>query len=92
MLMNNQRVRELAGAFADRLLAAPADTDRVRLAFETALQRRPAAEEVAAAQAVLAQAQTSWQNEGLSPGRAHREALATLCHTLFNTAEFLHVD
>lgn len=92
MLMNNQRVRELAGAFADRLLAAPPDTDRVRLAFETALQRAPTVEEVAAAQAVLAQAQTSWQSEGLSPARAQREALAALCHTLFNTAEFLHVD
>jgi hypothetical protein len=92
MLMNNQRVRELAGAFADRLLTAPPDTDPVRLAFEAALQRVPAADEAAAAQAALGQAQTAWQNDGLSSKRARREALAALCHTLFNTAEFLHVD
>jgi hypothetical protein len=92
MLMNNARVRELAGAFADRLLAAPAGTDPVRLAFELALQRPPEADEAAAAQAALEQGRAGWLSEGLSPERAQREALVVLCHTLFNTAEFLHVD
>lgn len=92
MLLNNSRVRELAAAFADRLLAAPEDSDVIRRAFEAALQRPPDPEEQVAAQETLQKARAAWIDSGLSAGSARRQALAALCHTLFNTAEFLHVD
>ena len=95
LLQNNRRVRELADSFAENLRAQAGDspTELIRLAFLTALQRPPAAEEEAAARATLDRLTTAWESAEKSPPQAASQAaLASLCHTLLNTAEFLYLD
>ena len=94
-LLNNAWVHELAGAFAHRV-RAEAGTEparQVERVYLVALGRPPTAEEKAAGLQALTKLSTAW-GEHEKPGRdeAAQRALASLCHTVFNSAAFLYVD
>ena len=100
-LMNSETVRAssrfMAGRVIDTVGRDPeAQVERVYLA---ALGRPPSAEELDWSRSTLAKMTDEWKgqlDQDYSPepreGRAQWLALATFCHTIFNTAEFLYVD
>jgi cytochrome c553 len=98
-LLNDSTVRELAGHFADRVLAAAGDdpVQQVHHAFTIALSRPPTADEQTACLQSLAKLTEEWQrSSGGSPApskpEAARKALAIVCHTVLNSAMFLYID
>jgi mono/diheme cytochrome c family protein len=94
-LLNNEMVHELAGHFADRVIAAPAGQDedkvqtQVRSVYRLALSRFPTAEEQDAALEALTELQAHWR---VTDESAARKALASFCHAIMNSAEFLYID
>ena len=98
-LMNNGMVSELAEAFAKRI-EKEAGGDLAKQIVRTylvAYGREPAPEETAASQAALIQLTEQWMRPaGASPALDHpaaiHQALATYCHAILNSAEFLYVD
>ena len=100
-LMNSETVRAssrfMAGRVIDTVGRDPeAQVERVYLA---ALGRPPSADELDWSRSTLAKMTDEWKgqlDQDYSPepreGRAQWLALATFCHTIFNTAEFLYVD
>jgi hypothetical protein len=98
-LMNNGMVHHLADEFASRVRhEAGADPGRqVEWVYLVALGRMPSAEEKDTGLAALARMAHHWAEHLARAGRpgtdevAHR-ALATYCHAILNTAEFLYVD
>jgi hypothetical protein len=94
-LLNNQWVGERAGAFAASVMAEDAGrTERIRLAWQRALNRHPLETEVAAATAYLdqAMAERGGGAAGDHDAAAEQAAWASLCLVLFNTNEFVFVD
>jgi hypothetical protein len=98
-LLNDATVRELAEKFADRVLADAGDDParQVRRAFAVALSRPPSADEIAACVDTLEKLTTEWMRPAAgtaSPSKpeAARKALATVCHTILNSAMFLYID
>jgi mono/diheme cytochrome c family protein len=101
MLMNNGRVRQLAGEFARRVreelrsrgvgnTAEPAGADAVvELVYKMALSRRPTQRERELSTAALAEMRTGWDTDAAP---AADRALETFCHTILNSAAFLFVD
>ena len=91
MLMNNQHVRQLATAFADRVrrqLTPERRRDRgsqVDLVYRLALSRSPNRIERKIGVESLLQLQQGWPEKP-------ETALEVYCHTVFNTAAFLYVD
>ena len=91
MLMNNQRVRELAAAFAERVEEILDNRDRddrgarVDLVYQLALSRSPSDEQRRLGVETLKELESDWQGNRLA-------ALETFCHTIFNSAAFLYVD
>ena len=94
MMMNNEHVRELAAAFADRVQAilssqasAGIDPDaaQVDTVYQLALNRLPSDVERRLGIESLHQLQTEWQGD-------RHAALETYCHTILNSAAFLYVD
>lgn len=94
MLANNAHIYAWSGDFADRVLRqAGGDAERcVDAAYRMALSRSPTAEERVEGIGALAMLQHEWQRSAVDPKSARRQALATFCHTLLNSAEFLYVD
>lgn len=92
-LMNDASVRELAAKFADRVQREAGDdpVQQIRRACWIALCRLPSDEELTACQQTLASLTDRWSQQ-MSVPEAMRKALATLCHTLMNSAAFLYVD
>jgi hypothetical protein len=98
-LLNNEFVHEQSAAFAARVIAeagsdASAQVDR---AWWLALSRAPSGDERAAALEHLAAQRRNFATPpatDTSDGEAdlNRRALASLCHVLFNTNEFIYVD
>ncbi|MBS0263649.1 MAG: DUF1553 domain-containing protein, partial [Planctomycetes bacterium] len=97
-LMNNGMVAELAEAFARRIESdAGAETARqIERVYLLALGRAPDPEELALGQSTLSKFVDRWVN---APGTGNRDradaahqALATYCHAILNSAEFLYVD
>jgi hypothetical protein len=99
MLLNDKGTLELARALAARVLAEAGDDSEkvIDRAHRLALGRAPAAPERAALRTFLE------RDTGLLKGRApptapgktdpaFAEAVADLCHSLFNVNEFLYVD
>jgi thioredoxin-like negative regulator of GroEL len=83
-LLNNAFVHEQSESLARRVREQSGDRNaRVRLAWRLALARDPRSSETTAALAHLAA-----QVERLGEERA----LASLCHVLLNTNEFVYVD
>ncbi len=91
MLMNNEHVRDLASALADRVCKLLGDRrsvcpgDRVDLVYQLALARMPSQEERAIAIDALGRLEQGWD------GDSHR-SLETFCHTILNSASFLYID
>jgi hypothetical protein len=103
-LMNDSVLRELAGRFAQRVLreAGPQPTHQVRLAYRIAFARAPTASEIklgldllasvaSATPETLPETGRSRTPEGV-PTAGRLKALATFCHALMNSAEFIYID
>ncbi|MBC7818803.1 MAG: PSD1 domain-containing protein [Planctomycetaceae bacterium] len=92
-LMNDAAVRELARQFADRVQREAGDDPKLQVqrAYRIALTRPPNDEELAACLQTLKNLTEQWTKQS-SAAEASRKALATLCHTIMNSASFLYVD
>ncbi len=98
-LLNNEFVHEQSAAFAGRVIAEAggdpaAQVDR---AWWLALSRAPSSDERAAAIEHLAAQRRNFAMAPSADGSGseadlNKRALASLCHVLFNTNEFIYVD
>jgi cytochrome c553 len=98
-LLNDTAILELAGQLADRTRSAAGDSPdkQVGQLYLTALGRPPDAEEEAACVQTLAELTKQWTKQfeaagAPAPQEAERRALATVCHTIMNSAMFLYID
>jgi mono/diheme cytochrome c family protein len=97
LLMNNAHIRYLAKAFAESIektclkstVAATTQPNpwnsRIASIYEAALCRAPSQDEMQLGSETLDRLVNYWNGDNLM-------ALATYCHTLFNSAAFLYVD
>ena len=99
--MNSDLVRENARFMAGRIADAVGDQPdaQIERAYLLALARKPTADELGAARQVMERSIPEWTRrlETERPAepvasRARWLALATICHTLMNSAEFLYLD
>jgi hypothetical protein len=98
-LMNNGMVSELAEELARRIEAeAGTEPDRqIDRLYLVALGRSPDTDEQKLGQASLSKLTERWAAEPTGGGQPDRvqaghKALATYCHAMLNSAEFLYVD
>jgi hypothetical protein len=98
-LLNDTAVRELAGQLADRVRndAGDAPAQQVGRLYMIALGRPPDANEEAACVETLTKLTAQWARHFESAGapapqESERRALATVCHTIMNSAMFLYID
>ncbi|NNE93660.1 MAG: DUF1553 domain-containing protein, partial [Verrucomicrobiales bacterium] len=84
MLMNNERVRELAAAFAGRI-SDGTPSEKVKEIYEIALSREPTPEELDLGIETLTELEKRWV-------RNLEGALEAYCHAILNSAAFLYVD
>jgi hypothetical protein len=98
-LLNDSAVRELAGQLADRVLGMAGDApgQQVGRLYIIALGRPPDAREEAACEETLTRLTEHWAKQSETGGEssaqeAERRALATVCHTIMNSASFLYID
>jgi mono/diheme cytochrome c family protein len=100
-LMNSDLARQVSRRMAGRIIDIAGDDVRAQCErlYWLALTRAPTAAEVAAMQSTLAAMEREWLKTAQTDGseepvktKAHWLALATLCHTILNSAEFLYVD
>ena len=94
-LLNNRMVHELAGHFASRVLAVAGNetAGQIPAVYRIALGRPPDDEETRIATEVLVELREKWQSDGkVDAGTAANQALATFCHAIMNSAEFLYID
>ncbi|MFN7918960.1 MAG: PSD1 and planctomycete cytochrome C domain-containing protein [Bryobacteraceae bacterium] len=100
-LMNGDLVRENSRYMAGRIIDTVGDdaAAQIERAYLLALSRKPTAEESRAARQTMARLTPEWnkQLESDKPAEPVRDrakwlALATVCHTLINSAEFLYID
>ncbi len=100
-LMNSDLLRENSRYMAGRIIDDAGDdaAARIERAYLLTFARKPTAGEVDAAKSAIERMTPEWkaQLEKMPPAepvkpRAQWLALATLCHTLMNSAEFLYID
>jgi len=100
-LMNSDLARENAKYMAGRIVDVVGDDVRAQIerAYLLALARNPTDDESASAQSSLELMAKEWgkqldKDQPAEPLRSRAQwlALATLCHTLMNSAEFLYID
>ncbi len=100
-MMNSDLTRENARYMAGRIIDAVDDdlAKQIERAYLLAVARRPSAEETRAALAALERMNAEWEkplekDRPAEPVRSRAKwlALATVCHTLMNSAEFLYID
>jgi hypothetical protein len=99
-LLNNELVHTQSHAFAERVKReAPGELDRqIEHAWWLALGREPSQSEQSEAvrhvsmQAANLASAAAAGGQPLTPEQAQQQALASLCHVLFNTNEFMYVD
>ena len=98
-LLNDAVVRELAARFARRLVREGGRSvdGRITRAFQVALARNPAVDELAAARHLVdgrsgPEAGAGVGTPDVAPSVRELLALDTLCRMLMNSAEFLYVD
>jgi len=84
MLMNNERVRELAAAFASRI-GGNSTAEKIHEIYRTALSRPPSEEELALGVETLNQLEAQWPEDPAG-------ALEAYCHAILNSAGFLFID
>lgn len=88
MLMNNDRVRQLAGSLADRIIeeaARATQVERINLLYLTTLSREPNEEEMRIGRESLEVLLSEFDQDEL-------QAWTVYCHTIFNSAAFSYVD
>ena len=89
MLMNNDHIRELAGDFAERVIADLSENasagDRVDAVYRITLSRKPSAEERQLGEEALEKLSAAW-------GGDSQAVLHSFCHTILNSAAFSYVD
>lgn len=92
-LMNDASIRSLASQFATRVIReAPIDPSaRIARIHWIALRRAPGDEEFAACRAAYDQLVAEWTARG-DAAPEQRGPLATIGHTLMNSASFLYLD
>jgi len=99
--MNSDFVRENSRFIAGRVIDVAGDDTEAQIErlYLAALARKPTAGELKDAQSALAALAREWakQLQSAPPAepiarRAGWLALASLCHTMLNSAEFLYVD
>ena len=100
-MMNSDLTRENARYMAGRIIDIVGDdlAKQIERAYLLAVARRPSAEETRAALAALERMNAEWEkplekDRPAEPVRSRAKwlALATVCHTLMNSAEFLYID
>jgi hypothetical protein len=95
-LMNNGMVQQLADSLARRVRkeAGEDPARQVELIYLIALNRFPDAEEKDLGLTALARWSGLWAERAAEQGAeaVRQKALATYCHTILNTAEFLYID
>ena len=97
-LMNNARVHDWAVSFADTLIAQSHGNVEleIRNLFRHCLGRPPSDREFGVARDYYKQLVERWSDSregGKSPASdPSRQALASLCHAMFNSAVFLFID
>jgi hypothetical protein len=93
-LLNDAFVAEQARHFAERVeqVAGPTGEGAVRAAFRMALARAPNPAETETCVRLLERQAAAYRAAGQPAGAAERRALVDLCHTLFNTSEFLYAE
>ena len=97
--MNDAVIRGLASQFADRaILEVGSDWPTLmQRVFAIALSRPPSGEEQEDCVQSLQLLADEWSKQMSSVGKtsraeATRRALATVCHTIINSATFLYID
>jgi hypothetical protein len=93
-MLNDKFVADEAERFAARVADSSPRTasDAVRSAFSMALGRLPNDAEIRRCSGYLSGQQDAMKSAGESDHNASRSALVELCHTLFNTSEFLYAE
>jgi mono/diheme cytochrome c family protein/cytochrome c553 len=94
-LLNNEMVHELARHFADRVIdrAGSEPAAQIREVYRLALSRPSTAEEHETAIPALVKLRTHWrESDGATDDSAARDSLASFCHAIMNSAEFLYID
>jgi hypothetical protein len=96
-LWNDATIRQHAGHFADRLNLLSGNEASIQEIFQIAFGRSPTPVEMAACIETLDRLSDNWLNQtpkldGTTRKEAKQRALAKLCHTILNTAEFLYLD
>ena len=96
-LYNSAMLRDCGDHFAAAVIGAVGDDSRAQLTrvYRLAFARPPTAEELELGVGELAELEKHWRaskpaNEAPPPVR--KLALATFCHAIFNSSEFLYVD
>jgi hypothetical protein len=91
-MLNDAFVLEQADALARRLIArAEKPQQRIDLAFQMVLIRRPTSRESADCLGFVERQTQRFRQAGMNSALAGEKAFAHLCHTLLNTNEFLYV-
>ena len=97
-LMNDASVRTLAEKLAERIIRETASgrLSEVENLYWIVLNRPPTQGEAKIVSASLQKLTLAWEQElsaaGHEKSHAPKKALATTCHTLLNSADFLYVD
>ncbi|MGI8980782.1 MAG: PSD1 and planctomycete cytochrome C domain-containing protein [Pirellulaceae bacterium] len=97
-LMNDASVRGLAEKLAERVIreTAGGPMSEVENLYWIVLNRPPTQDESKIVSASLQKLTLAWEPElaatGQEKSQAPKKALATICHTLLNSADFLYVD
>jgi mono/diheme cytochrome c family protein len=94
LLANFQWPLELATDLADELIRDCSDLSaQIEMAYVRCLQRRPSTSELQRDLAFMNHLLSEQSAENPEqPPQATRDGLASLCHVLFNSSEFLYVD
>ncbi len=94
VMLNDALVAEQAEHFAERIERSSGSTseERIETAFCLALARRPVANEITVCTDLLDRQAALCAKAGNPPDVAAHKALVQLCHTLFNTSEFLYAE
>src|SRR5262249_1375386 len=92
MLMNDKEVLEQSDRFAARLMseagADASDNALLTMAYRSVYGRAPAADELAWTRGLLDRERQRYK----TAGDGDAKALASVCHVLLNTNEFLYVE
>ena len=92
-LLNNPFAQRQADAFARRVISStPDETTRINLAYEIALCRRPASDELNAASGFLTEYRDSLRRRDVAANDAELSAWSRYCQLLFCLNEFLYVE